>query len=53
MRPTMRRDAALLPASLEFRQRGYNILVLVKEEPAVTTVDKPFLVSGRVVDINQ
>jgi TonB-linked SusC/RagA family outer membrane protein len=40
----------LLPASLEFRQRGYNILVLIKEATSVTAQSKDFLVSGRVVD---
>ena len=40
----------LLPAGLEFRQRGYNILVLIKEETAAPAPGKNLLVSGRVVD---
>ncbi|WP_127132824.1 SusC/RagA family TonB-linked outer membrane protein [Pseudoflavitalea rhizosphaerae] len=40
----------LLPAGLEFKQRGYNILVLIKEDVAAPAPDKYILVSGRVVD---
>ncbi|MDF2192311.1 TonB-dependent receptor [Paraflavitalea sp. CAU 1676] len=43
----------LLPASLEFRQRGLNILILVKEEPVQANPNAPFLVTGRIIDVNQ
>lgn len=43
----------LLPASLEFRQRGYNIVVLIKEEPINTGVTSTFIASGKILDINR
>jgi TonB-linked SusC/RagA family outer membrane protein len=43
----------LLPANLEFRQRGYNILVLVREQPAGTPVQQSLLASGRITDVNR
>lgn len=43
----------LLPPGLEFRQRGYNILVLVKEGPVNTGQRSNILVSGRIMDNDQ
>lgn len=42
----------LLPAGFEFRQRGYNILVLIREETVASETSRNFLASGRVVDVN-
>ncbi|WEK34099.1 MAG: TonB-dependent receptor [Candidatus Pseudobacter hemicellulosilyticus] len=43
----------LLPANFEFRQRGYNILILVREAPPPTVTNAAFTVTGRIIDANQ
>ncbi len=42
----------LLPAHFEFRQRGYNIIILEKEQHTDRSSAGPFIASGRVVDSN-
>jgi TonB-linked SusC/RagA family outer membrane protein len=42
----------LLPTHFEFRQRGYNIIILEKEQTTGNTSGSSFIVSGRIVDRN-